>query len=43
MGQINELLAKVVAHNICVLNQVHELGLEPVFWRLGGLLLDSLS
>lgn len=29
----NELLAKLVSHNICVLIQEqHELGIEPVFW-----------
>ena len=29
----NEVLAKVVAHNICCLiSAIHELGLDPVFW-----------
>ena len=33
VGQVNELLAKVVAHNLCCLNHaIHELNLEPVFW-----------
>lgn len=32
-GQVNEALAKVLAHNICVLIQpTHELGIEPVFF-----------
>ncbi len=31
-GQINEVLCKVLAHNICVLIQaIHELGIEPIF------------
>jgi transposase len=30
----NEVLSKIVAHNLCVLIQEqHELGIEPVFWR----------
>ena len=33
VGQINEALCKVLAHNICVLVQgTHELGIEPVFF-----------
>jgi transposase len=33
VAQVNEVLCKVLAHNICVLVQsVYELGLEPVFW-----------
>ena len=33
VAQVNEVLCKVLAHNICVLIQsVYELGLEPVFW-----------
>ena len=33
VGQINEALCKVLAHNICVLVQAaHELGIEPVFF-----------
>jgi transposase len=32
VGQINEVLCKVLAHNICVLTQeIHELGIEPTF------------
>jgi hypothetical protein len=32
VGQINEALCKVMAHNICVLVQaIHELGIEPIF------------
>lgn len=31
-GQINEVLRKVLCHDICVLVQsIHELGIEPVF------------
>ena len=34
VGQVNELLAKIVAHNICCLNHaIQDFGLEPVFWR----------
>jgi hypothetical protein len=33
VGQINEALCKVLAHNICVLAQAtHKLGIEPVFF-----------
>ena len=32
----NEVLAKIVAHNICCLiSAIHELGLDPVFWSEG--------
>jgi transposase len=32
VGQVNEVLAKVLCHNICVLVQaIHELGIEPTF------------
>ena len=32
VGQANEALCKVLAHNICVLVQaIHELGIEPTF------------
>lgn len=32
VGQVNEVLAKVLCHNICVLVQaMHELGIEPMF------------
>lgn len=31
-GQVNEVLCKVLCHNVCVLVQaIHELGIEPVF------------
>ena len=34
VAQVNEVLCKVLGHNICVLIQsIYELGLEPVFWR----------
>lgn len=33
IAQVNEVLCKVLAHNLCVLiASVYELGLEPVFW-----------
>lgn len=36
VAQVNEVLCKVLAHNLCVLIQsVYELGLEPVFWTFG--------
>jgi transposase len=34
VAQINEVLCKVLAHNICVLiTSIHELGLKPKFWN----------
>ncbi len=34
-GQVNKVLYKVLAHNICVpLQATHELGREPIFVRL---------
>ncbi len=39
VAQVNEVLCKVVCHNICVLIQsIHELGIEPIFndKNLGG-------
>jgi transposase len=36
-AQVNEVLCKVLCHNICVLVQsVYELGLEPTFWTFKG-------
>ena len=33
LAQVNEVLCKILCHNICVLIQsIYELGLEPVFW-----------
>jgi hypothetical protein len=33
-AQVNEVLCKVLCHNICVLIQsIYELGLEPTFWQ----------
>ena len=33
MAQVNEVLCKVLCHNICILIQtIYELGLEPTFW-----------
>jgi transposase len=35
-AQVNEVLCKVLCHNICVLIQsIYELGLEPTFWTFG--------
>lgn len=32
-AQVNEVLLKVLCHNICVVNRsMHELGVEPLFW-----------
>ena len=32
-AQVNEVLCKVLFHNICVLIQsIYELGIEPTFW-----------
>jgi len=32
-AQVNEVLCKVLCHNICVLIQsIYEFGLEPTFW-----------
>jgi len=36
VAQVNEVLCKVLCHNICVLIQsIYELDLEPVFWTFG--------
>jgi len=33
VAQVNEVLCKVLCHNICVLIQsIYELGLAPTFW-----------
>jgi transposase len=33
VAMVNEVLAKFLVHNLCVLNQEqHELGVEPIFW-----------
>ena len=33
-AQINEVLCKVICHNLCVLVQsIYELGIEPTFWN----------
>ncbi len=33
VAQVNEVLCKILCHNICVLiESIYELGLEPVFW-----------
>lgn len=34
VAQVNEVLLKILCHNICVLvSSIYELGLEPVFWQ----------
>ncbi len=34
VAQVNEVLCKVLCHNICVVIQsMYELGIEPVFWK----------
>ena len=36
IAQVNEVLCKILCHNICVLIQsIYELGIEPVFNELG--------
>ena len=33
VAQVNEVLCKILCHNICVLIQsIYELGLQPIFW-----------
>lgn len=35
-AQVNEVLCKILCHNICILIQsIYELGLEPTFWTSG--------
>jgi transposase len=35
VAQVNEVLCKILCHNICVLIQsIYELGLEPTFWTV---------
>jgi transposase len=37
VAQVNEVLCKILCHNLCVLIQsIYELKLEPTFWRAGG-------
>jgi len=37
IAQVNEVLCKILCHNICVLIQsIYELGLEPTFWTFEG-------
>jgi transposase len=32
-AMVNEVICKIIAHNLCCLNQEqHELGIEPIFW-----------
>lgn len=36
VAQVNEVLCKVICHNLCVLIQsIYELGIEPTFWAGG--------
>ena len=31
--QVNEVLSKVLAHNLCcIIQAIYELGIEPTFW-----------
>lgn len=33
-GQVNEVLCKILCHNVCCLIQsIYELGVEPSFWN----------
>lgn len=33
-GQINEVLCKILCHNVCCLIQsIYKLGVEPTFWN----------
>jgi len=33
-GQVNEVLCKILCHNVCCLIQsIYELGVEPTFWN----------
>ncbi len=37
MAQTNEILCKILCHNICVVVQsIYELGIEPHFWAEDG-------
>ena len=38
VAQMNEILCKVLAHNICCLvSAIYELGINPTFWAEGPL------
>ena len=44
VGQLNEVLCKVVYHNICVIMQaIHALGIEPIFGAESRLALKSVE
>ncbi len=33
VAQVNEVLCKVICHNLCVLvESIYELGIKPTFW-----------
>lgn len=42
IAQVNEVLCKILCHNICVLIQsIYELGLEPTFWTCEPRILET--
>lgn len=44
VGQLNEVLCKVLCHNMCVIIQaIHELGIEPIFGAESRLALKSVG
>lgn len=33
VAMVNEVLCKILAHNLCCVQEQHELGIEPLFWQ----------